>query len=32
LSVLLNRERLQAGLRRLKHKRLYRLMAQNGCR
>jgi hypothetical protein len=27
---LLNRERLQAGLPRLNHKRIYRLMAQNG--
>ena len=30
IGALLNRERLQAGLPRLNHKRLYRLMAQNG--
>jgi transposase InsO family protein len=30
IAALLNRERLQAGLARLNHKRLYRLMAQNG--
>jgi hypothetical protein len=30
IGVLLNRERLRAGLPRLNHKRMYRLMAQNG--
>jgi len=30
IGALLNRERLQAGLARLNHKRIYRLMAQNG--
>ena len=30
IGALLNRERLQAGLPRLNHKRFYRLMAQNG--
>ena len=30
IGVLVNRERLQAGLPRLNHKRMYRLMAQNG--
>jgi len=30
IGALLNRERLQAGLQRLNHKRIYRLMAQNG--
>jgi len=30
IGALLNRERLQAGLRRLNHKRFYRLMARNG--
>jgi transposase InsO family protein len=30
IGALLNRERLQAGLPRLNHKRIYRLMAQNG--
>ena len=30
IGALLTRERLRAGLPRLNHKRLYRLMAQNG--
>jgi len=30
IGALLNRERLQSGLSRLNHKRIYRLMAQNG--
>jgi hypothetical protein len=30
IGALLNRERLQCGLPRLNHKRIYRLMAQNG--
>jgi putative transposase len=30
IGALLNRERLQNGLARLNHKRIYRLMAQNG--
>ena len=30
IGALLNRERLQSGLPRLNHKRIYRLMAQNG--
>jgi putative transposase len=30
IGALLNKERLKAGLPRLNHKRIYRLMAQNG--
>jgi hypothetical protein len=31
IGALLNKERLQAALPRLNHKRIYRLLAQNGC-